>query len=248
MKGYLYREWKLNRLIYFISVIIAMVTVFLPLVIVMFIKETISREAYLYYAGNAFLLQTTVLCLGMTAALGLQEYTFFRNEDHKDWGLFVVSNPKGIYGYMISKYIFTAFICISYYLITLGFDYILSRMVTVIGGVGIAPRCAEITWIFLFMLFANALEMPFVILFGVKKGNIVKLSIGISVIMLMLFFLMANPFGITQMAVDFFVKYTNMEVTLSLNWYGVLITVGLYFLSCLISCKLYLRGVFKNYQ
>ena len=100
MTGYLYKEWKLNRMLFLLTAVIAVGIVFLPIIIVMARERTLSREAFLHFAKDGQLLKEIIIYLGVGAALALQEWSFLREDDMKAWGFFVSSNPKGIRGYI----------------------------------------------------------------------------------------------------------------------------------------------------
>lgn len=245
MTGYLYKEWKLNRMLFLLTAVIAVGIVFLPIIIVMVRERTLSREAFLYFAKDGQLLKEIIIYLGVGAALALQEWSFLREDDMKAWGFFVSSNPKGIRGYIYAKYGFVAAMCLCFFILSTGFDYISTLIVNTIGGVGM-PQSIEAFWtLFLVMLLFNALEMPFAIRFGSKKGNTIKLILGIAFMIIVTAVFLGNPFGIMDKIFLFFV---DKEIPFSVKWGLPVISIAAYILSGLLSCKLYMKGVFQYYR
>jgi len=88
-------------------------------------------------------------------------------------------------------------------------------------------------------------EMPFVIRFGMKLGNTIKLIIFIALFILWVVLLITNPLGIVDAIFAFF---AGKEIPFSLKWGLPVISFGAYILSGLISCKLYIKGVFQYYR
>ena len=245
MNGYLYKEWKLNRMFFLLTAVIAIGIVFLPLIIVMVRERTISREAFLYFAKDGLLIKESFIYLGVWALLCLQEWSFLRDDDIKAWGLFVASNPKGIRGYVYTKYGFVAAMCLGFFILSAGFDYIFTLIFNTFGGVGM-PQSTEVFWmITLVMLLFNALEMPFAIRFGIKRGNTIKLILGIALFLIGTVVFLGNPFGIID---KLFLIFVDKEIPFSVKWGLPIISIVSYILSCLLSCKLYMKGVFQYYR
>lgn len=245
MNGYLYKEWKLNRGFFLLTAGIAVGIVFLPLIIVMVRERTISREAFLYFAKDGLMIKEILIYLGVWAILCLQEWSFLRDDDMKAWGLFVASNPKGIRGYVYTKYGFVAAMCLCFFILSAGFDYIFTWIFNTIGGVGM-PQSTEAFWmITLAMLLLNALEMPFAIRFGIKRGNTLKLILSIALFLVFMFVFLGNPFGIID---KIFLIFADKEIPFSVKWGLPIISIVSYILSCLLSCKLYMKGVFQYYR
>lgn len=244
MKGYLYKEWKQNRLLFLLIAVAAIEQALFPIQFFMLDRRTISREAFLYFAQGGQLVQMAASIAAVIGVLGAQEM-IFRNDDMKAWGLFVASNPKGIKGYILTKYSVAAAMSMCFFILSAGFDYIFTKIANVIGGIGLSPR-TEFLWILtLIMILWSALEMPFVIRFGSKLGNTIKLILGIALFIAGVVVLIANPFGAGDAIFDFF---TNKVKNLPVKWGLPMISFGVFILSGLISCKLYIKGVFQYYN
>ena len=245
MKGYLYKEWKQNRILFLLIALIAIEQVFLPVQIFMLDRRTLSREAFLYLlTPGAEGIPILVSIMAAFGALAVQDLTL-RHDDMKAWGLFVASNPKGIRGYILTKYGFAMAMLMCFFVVSAGFDYIYTKIANVIGGVGLSPRTGFLWIVTLIMILWSALEMPFAIRFGMKLGNTIKLILVIAVFILGVVLLITNPFGMVDAIFAFF---AGKEIPFSVKWGLPVISFGAFILSGLISCKLYIKGVFQYYN
>ncbi len=245
MKGYLYKEWKQNRILFLLIALIAIEQVFLPIQIWMIDRRTLSREAFLYLltpgAEGIPILVTIMAAFGTLAVQDL----IFRDDDMKAWGLFVASNPKGIRGYILTKYGFAVAMLMSFFVLSAGFDYIYTKIANVIGGVGLSPR-TEFLWILtLIMILWSALEMPFAIRFGNKLGNTIKLILVLALFILGVVILITNPFGIVDAVFAFF---ADKEIPISVKWGLPILSFGTFILSGWLACRMYIKGVFQYYN
>ena len=108
------------------------------------------------------------------------------------------------------------------------------------------PQSTEAFWmITLAMLLLNALEMPFAIRFGIKRGNTIKLILSIALLLVFMFVFLGNPFGIID---KILLIFADKEIPFSVKWGLPIISIASYILSCLLSCKLYMKGVFQYYR
>ena len=245
MKGYLYKEWKQNRVLFLLTAVIAIEQVFLPIQMFMVDSKTISREVFLnFYVQGGALIRLLTTLFAAFCALGAQGL-LFRNDDMKAWGLFVASNPKGIKGYILTKYGLAFTMIMSFFVLSAGFDYIFTKIANVIGGLGLAPRTGFLWIVTLIMILWSALEMPFVIRFGMKLGNTIKLIILIALFILWAVLLITNPLGIMDAVFTFF---TNMEIPISAKWGLLILSFGTFILSGWLACRMYIKGVFQYYN
>lgn len=244
MKGYFYKEWKQNQMWLLCIVLMSVGLVFLPILTVMIAERTISREAFLYFAKDGLIFWELLTTVGWVGVMALQEWSFLREDDMRAWGFFVASNPKGIRGCIYAKYVYVAFTSICFWVLATGFDYLFIRILNTISGAGFTQRTEYFWMLFLGMLFMNALEMPFVIRYGVKKGTNVKLIVLLVVLIILIVIFLGNPMGIIDAIFTFFV---DKEIPISLKWGLPIVSIASYILSCLLSCKLYMKGVFECY-
>lgn len=245
MKGYFYKEWKQNEknLLWMVNISVGLV--FLPILTAMLVEKNISREAFLYFTKEGLIFRELLAAFGYCGVLALQEWSFMRDDDMRAWGFFVASNPKGVRGCILAKYVYVAFSGICFFVLSTGFDYLFTQICNAVSGAGLAQRTEYFWMLFLSLLFVNALEMPCVIRFGLKKGTYVKLGVMLGVMILLTVVFLGNPMGIIDAIFSFFV---DKEIPFSMKWGMPIVSVSAYILSYLLSCKLYMKGVFEHYN
>ncbi len=163
---------------------------------------------------------------------------------------FAVSSPAGVNGYVKSKYI-SCFI--------IGFAALNICLITDSIACSILEHRTELiptsfqglyTGFFMLTLFLNAIEIPFIVRFGYKKG--VNLKAGLFVLLIVavgIYFLFGDisMFGSMEDFMQFLIDVLNGTrggTTLVAVSALTPIAVGvLYCLSYKLSCKLYLKGV-----
>lgn len=244
MKGYLYKELKQNHLYILLTVIIAPAMIFLPLIIVMINERTMAKEAFFAFANNGMTMRILCAFVGVIGAYIIQTFTL-KGDDNKMWGYFVASNPKGIKGFVITKYLLIAAMCVIFLALSVGFDIAFIFITNYIGGIDI-PLMAEavLAMMFLMLLF-NAIEIPFTIRFGEKRGSIIKTTIGIVIIIIALLAFFINPAGVAGVVNDFLF---NGKIPSLMKWILPVGSVIAYIISCVLSCKLYMKGVTNSYK
>lgn len=244
MKGYLYKELKQNRLYILLTAIIAPAMIFLPLIIVMINERTMAKEAFYAFANNGMAIRILCALVGFIGAYIIQTFTL-KGDDNKMWGYFVASNPKGIKGFVITKYLLIAAMCVIFLVLSVGFDLAFIFITNIIGGIGV-PLMAEavLAMMFLMLLF-NAVEIPFTIRFGEKRGSIIKTTIGIVIVIIALLAFFINPAGVSDIVNDFLF---NGKIPSLMKWILPIGSVIAYIISCVISCKLYMKGVTNSYK
>lgn len=185
--------------------------------------------------------------LGMQAVImlftGTVQTMIFQYDESRLWSGFVSSTPLTAGGQVKSKYLFvllTSTISISVCLIA----DIINCAVNEAGSV--FQLVALIFWL---QLLFNAIEIPFVIRFGAKKGNNLRAVIFISILFIVIVYALfgdISMFGSDEDFYDFALKLIKGEVgmqeTLWLNALLPYVSVTLYILSYKLSCKLYPKG------
>ncbi len=244
MTGYLYKELKQNRFFIFLTLIIAGCAAFLPIILVMIAEETMAKEAFIVFASSGMLLRIVCITITFFASLAIQGLVF-KDDDIKKWGYFVASTPKGIIGYIFTKYVLVAAMCLIMLAASIGFDCIFTYIAKIIGGI-VVPYMAKIfLLLFFFQLFFNAIELMFTIRFGIKRGSIIKTIFLILVFIILILILLFNPAGLAEA-----ISEAVYEGCISgfMKWGFPIISVILYIISAMISCKLYMKGVDEYYQ
>lgn len=244
MTGYLYKELKQNRLYILLTAILVPVIIFLPLAVVMAEEKTMAKESFLSFANNGMALRIIFALAGFVAAYIIQTLTL-KGDDKKMWGYFVASNPKGINGFVVTKYLFIAAMCLFFFVLGIGFDLAFTFITNYIGGISV-PLMTEALFAMMFlMLLFNAVEIPFTIRFGEKRGSIIKTIIGIGIVIIALLAFFINPAGVSDVVNDFLF---NGKIPSLMKWILPVGAVISYIISCAVSCKLYMKGVINSYK
>lgn len=244
MKGYLYKELKQYRNIIYLFFLVVLYVVFGAIVMTMATAGTITREAILLYATEGMEYRLLILFFGFIFAMSLEEYTF-QGDDTKIWGFFVASNPKGIRGYIYTKYGLTFAMSVIYFLLTAGLDFCLTRMVSVIAG-GELPVMGEVMAVLLcIQLLYHSITIPFAVRFGNKRGNMIKMIFAILVTIGVVGIALEHPVETSEF-IDGIIH--SESITEYWNWWLPVVSVLAYILSCLLSVKLYRKGVMQYYR
>lgn len=235
MAGLLYKELILNKknLVYIaIGELFASFLVILPL-----IYQSGSEDTE--YVMGFF---STFGFFMMFLIMGMMVSGIFQTDETKKWAYFISASPLTHTGQILSKYLFTLLL----YITLLVWCYFLTAFLAVFNQTANFAAAFEMLWI---MLFANAVEFPFIVRFGSKSGTYVKTAIGT---VLILFAFEWILFGETSFLSDpekFFALFERLsdasamtDIFLILTAVIPYLSAGLYFLSYKLSCKLYPKG------
>lgn len=254
MKGLLYKELYQNKLYFILDFLYAPI-IFAFMFIVNGISavyggDTFSDGIRIFYEDaenmlNVAIYLMTVLVVDMLIMKSLD------CDEMKKWAYFISSTPKlvksQIYTKYLSVFMHISIMSVSIYVV----DLLLCAICNVVLGM-VIPSFAVFSVIALYYeLFVKAVEIPFIVRFGSKRGNAVKVAmIGGFFVLLMLYFLFgplpADEDAIMEALYQTYEKLINGELN---EWVylvqGILplAAVGSYILSYFISCKLYLKGV-----
>ncbi len=244
MKGYLYKEWKQNRILFLLTVIVAICVAFMPILLIMAWENVVSKEVFLVFSYKGILFQILCVALGFMGTLGVQGLTL-RDDERRSWGYFVASNPKGIKGYILAKYVMIALLSVVFFTVSAVCDFIFTLIAKTVGGIDIPTITETLAYLMMIQVLIQAVEIPFSIRFGVKKGNTIKNILFLSIIVIFILIFILNPEGVA----DFCSRIeTDWKLPVFGKWVLPVASVIVYMLSYLISCKLYLKGVNEAYK
>lgn len=173
---------------------------------------------------------------------GFAQSEMFTRDENAKWSSFVISTPKAAKGQVQCKY----YAALILNIFVVSWAYLLDSVTAALGS---GSLTMVIFVLFCGQLLINALEFPFSIRFGSKRGSNIKLGIIMAVF---LAFIIYGLFGdISFIMTDDFPQklatfLTGEGLSSVLLWIvGVLpfAAYGLYYLSCKLSEKLYLKGV-----
>ena len=244
MKGYFYKELKQNRLYLSLISLLAICVAFLPIVIVMTEEKTMAKEAFLAFIQEGTELR--ILCAVAAVAFMLIIQTFtLKGDDKKLWSYFVASNPKGIKGFIFTKYGYILAMNVFYFALCSLSDLVFTFIANYIAGINV-PLMTGIYFELLFLqIILCALDIPFTIRFGDKKGSSVKAIVSILLVIIIIFIFLINPVAIADIMNNFLF---NGEMPPFMEWILPVISIASFFVSAMISSKLYMKGVEQYYK
>lgn len=246
MKGFIYKEWKLNKKYILFTMLIPFLVFFITFG-VFTVKSGFREGLALVNEGNGQIVIVifSVIGLAVTGALEMKTYEY---DESKKWAYFVATSAEGVKGYLYVKYMLILGMSIIYMLLY-GFAYSLAgTFYYICTKQAFASGVQNLIGILFFaQIFFRAWDMIFVVRFGTKIGQIVKLCVFIFGAIGLVLLLNAFPnqiYTITEFLGNLFGSDGD-------NWampiVGILpfVCIGCYFLSYLLSCKLYLKGALR---
>ena len=164
----------------------------------------------------------------------------FEHDERKVWQFFICSTSDGIKKQISSKYIFNLFLS-SMMMCWCTFLFYIAAAVSD-HNVTIAGMILQL--IVFIQIFIRAFETPFMILFGSKKGNVIRMVIMGTIVLIVLIYALFGDLSIFGSLEDF-IKWFQETFTESIPLFLRLIpacVLFLYWVSYKISCVLYLKG------
>lgn len=246
--GFFYKELRQNRQGILLVVLLPAALQVLITLMLLFVELT-SPES-LSNGVIAILTNSLVRCIGAAIAAfcvsGMLTGVFL-GDDKKLWGYFVVSTPAGIRGAMYSKYLLLALMNVLYLAAWYVTDCCLATLRYFAVGEEAPSLLGLYVAVFFLLLSLSALDIPFIVRYGAKRGSIIKLIYMLSLaILFTVIFAMVLPETIRdrliQKAIDLYHGQvsTGMMLAVGLYPWGALTA---YCLSYKLSCKLFLKGV-----
>lgn len=230
MTGLVYKEWKQNRL-FILSMILCGTA---PLLALLVMRGALpdTGDTPLRIGG---------LIAGILAAGALQMMVL-RGDDRRLWSYWITATPDGYKGFLRVKYemIFGMIVLFLFSLqfVDMGYCAVAADM-----GMTDAGSISDIAFLLGFVqILVRATDIPFTYRFGSKKGGFIKLICTVTLAILLCVVLILNVDNmdkITDIGRKIFNEHTG-SLILSL---GLVVCIGLYYLSYRITCRLYLKGV-----
>lgn len=244
MYGFLYRDLRVARPMLIAAVVMLVYTIAAPIFGALSLCKDPSDMS-----GNNLM---NIICYGMMMFFPYMVLGEQNKADEKRLPVyFAISSPAGLNGYVKSKYLTNllfpfAFFCISFLtdtiacaIIDVGTDEIVPT-----SYVGISSALLQ------GIVLLSSIELPFMFRFGVKKGANLKAGIFLTVIAAAgIYFLFGDisMFGsvddFMQFLLDLSTGARGGTTIAAISALMPILTLVLYYLSYLLSCKLYLKGV-----
>ncbi|MCH5192600.1 MAG: ABC-2 transporter permease [Oscillospiraceae bacterium] len=233
MNGLLYKEFRQNRFMLLIGCGIALVLLIMP------IKAVIDEPE------STILLYKAAFTAAVFFLTGAIQQIFFQSDEQKKWAYFVSATPKSVSGMLWTKYtvvFMTSGICFIY-------CFIADCALCIFAEDSMVAQIAvQLIYI---QLFLRAIEIPFWVRFGTKRGNMVKAFFVLVIIFAVILYLLFGDLSIFRaglmdrlyrMLTDFMEGNVPDWVFLVQGIFPFA-AAALYYLSYKISCRLYLKGV-----
>ncbi len=245
MYGFLYRNFRVMRQMLIVFGFVILFAVFMPIFQALVWKAEELNNTMAYHMP----------CMLTYFMLMMLSY-FMNDELHKADEkrlpvYFAIASPAGVNGYVKSKYLCTLllpFIAMNICLLT---DLTAAAILDLRQDVTQVTSFMGIyTGLFMMIILLSAIELPFMVRFGVKKGGNVKAVIFLGIFAAAgIYFLFGDisMFGSMEDIIQFLIDVLNGKrggtTMLAISALLPLVTLALYYLSYLLSCKLYLKGV-----
>lgn len=239
MWGLIYKELVLNKKT-FISLLLIEVLLGLMTVAPLLISPSDTSPETM---GMLLFFMSMMFYFCMFLVLGMFVGGIFEADEIKKWAAFISSTPLTLKGQVGAKYMLTF---ISY--------IILSNLCTFFGYLSYSlaeekPLIVStelLLWIFLLF---HAIEFPFMVRFGCKKGGMVKTVIGVLLVLFVFeYFLFGNTemFGSIDKLWEFMLSLSDLSGINDTVYFAIgmvpFVSLVLYYISYRISCRLYLKG------
>lgn len=244
-KGFLYKEIRQNRIGILLIVLAPLFSYIFAsgmLALICFFDD--AEDGYIdTITSNVTLLASAIIgaCIATGILTGI-----FKGDDKKLWGYFTASTSAGIKGFLYTKYV----LLFAMNGIYLAASYFMSISVStvryfLVGEENISTMNIH-TVVFFALLFLSALDIPFIVRFGTKKGSIIKIS-GLIVFVILLTLAIAYiPPETLDSIFAFCEKFIKNKAE---GWIQLIpaaapfLSLGVYYLSYRISCGLFMKGV-----
>ncbi|MDE6032003.1 MAG: ABC-2 transporter permease, partial [Oscillospiraceae bacterium] len=171
----------------------------------------------------------------------------FRGDDKKLWAYFVVSTPQGVKGFLYRKYVITVMMNLVYMASGIFADNLLATVNYFATGNELTTSMSSLYILGVFFLMSvSALDIPFTVRYGAKKGSIVKMIImlSISTAAIMVYSLMPEAIQdkVTQVMIALYNGEANDALMLITSLLPYIILAAFLF-SYKIACGVFMKGV-----
>ena len=196
--------------------------------------------------GTMSLLMNIMAVVASFFVMGTMQGLIYEQDERKKWSYYITSTEAGSAAQVGEKYILVLIISMAALVLNVLLNCIAIDLAN--NEYQIAPVCMAL---FFIQVLLRAVEIPFVMAFGSKKGNLVRGAIMLAALIVALVYLLfgdlkAIGLGSSDDLWDKLIKLikspsSNSNVLLALGAAGVCV-LPLYYLSYRISCRVYKRG------
>ena len=240
MNGLAYKEWQQNKWFILATALCG----FIPLVITLMFRGYAPEvnEQEVLNSGCEWARGCGIVIAFLVAGF-IESMVVFRSDDRKIWGYFISSTSEGYRGFLRVKYeLIYIMICILTFILAEA-DMLITAFMYDKDGTMAGDMTVLIFASAIIQLLLRATDIPFIIRFGEKKGNTIKLIILLILFIILCVVVLTDFADINVRLYDLFSVFADEEkgmTAIAVCAVGVFI---LYFFSYRISCRLYLKGV-----
>ena len=232
MMGLVYKEWKQNRW-FILSMLICGA---FPLLFLLSEKNVISDPAHINDGRSLGLI------IGFLLAGGIQTMVL-KGDDRKLWGYWITSTSDGFTGFLRVKYEMIFGMVLLFLFSLQMFDELFCAIAADIGLTEVGDISNIGLPLIFFQLLLRAIDIPFTLRYGNKKGSLIKLIYSLVFAIILSAMVLTNFCNISVILFDAYEKlFTGDHLSLLFGVYAVSVLV-IYYLSYRISCRVYLKGV-----
>lgn len=180
--GLLYKELKQNRLVLILAAVTPILLTAFPFCFSAIEVITNNTEVDALFETAANVIIRVLMCVtGIFVVSGLMSEAF-NGDDKKLWAYFVISAPHGVKGFLYRKYLITLMINLIYMVSGIFADNLLATVHYFATGTELTVSMSSLYLSGVFILMSvSALDIPFMVRYGSKKGSIVKMIIMLSI-------------------------------------------------------------------
>lgn len=244
--GFFYKELKQNRLSIVLVAVMPILVTALNYGMLFFISLTENISLKTVMADGEYII-THYLCIafGVYVASSLISGVFL-GDDNKLWAFFTASTPNGVKNFMYNKYVL-CFALTGLYMVISNFGESLYDTISfLITGKESADISSIYIIVFFALLFMNAVDIPFMVRFGQKKGSIIKTTLMLAISTAAVIIWGNLPYEYQDSIMKAITSIWNGEAdSIIMLATGILPVICLvaYPLSYKISCILFMKGV-----
>ena len=237
MLGFIYKDIRTNRThIAVILLVLAFFNILFPIAFLINGDDNGIESSGLFVTGAfAMMIFCSFLIVGAFAM------NFVQTDERKKWGFYVVSLPSGKRNQVVAKYIFVA----GMFGLTFCIVIVTNLIFKAISSM--APDILSITVVLLGIeLIMKAIEMPCIIAFGSKIGTQVKGGLMALILVAAAIYAMFGDLSWIGSEESFWESIFKFISDFKFSRFGIillLIGIPAYIISCLISTRLYIKGI-----
>lgn len=244
MTGLIYKELKQNK-VYIVATMLIPFFVYIAAFGILIVDKGFSDSLSYMNEERGQITLLLLAVVGMFVGGGLQIKTY-EGDESKKWASFVTASSEGVKGYIYTKYMLIFGMSLLYvFSLSVVHSIAGTLYYLCVGEPFYSSVPSVVVILFYVQILLRAIDMIFIIRFGTKVGEIIKMCLMIFFAIGGILLLNAFPkemFALIDMVKGIFNSESDKEVIL-LSGVQPFVFVGFYIASYYISCKLYLKGV-----